>query len=71
MTYMTYSLEFEPPFIISTQNILFMALSQASAAGIELADELQSVIEEYDLTTQSDHPNYVNLLKTVAEQFSK
>lgn len=68
---MPYSPEFSPPFIISTQNILFMALQQAATAGIELADELQTVIEEYDLTTQSDHPDYVNLLKINAEQFSE
>lgn len=67
---MTYSQEFEPPFVISTQNVLFMALHQAAAAGIELAEELESVVKEYDLTTQADHPDYVNLLNLTAEQFS-
>jgi hypothetical protein len=67
---MPYLPEFKPPFIISTQNILFMALYQAASAGIELADGLQSVIEEYDVTINSDHPEYVNLLKINAEQFS-
>lgn len=47
-----------------------MALHQAAAAGIELADELQSVVNDYDLTVESNHPEYVNLLKTTAEQFS-
>jgi hypothetical protein len=47
-----------------------MALYQAASAGIELADGLQSVIEEYDVTINSDHPEYVNLLKINAEQFS-
>jgi hypothetical protein len=68
---MLYSPEFKPSFIISTQNILFMALHQAASAGIELADKLQTVIEEYDLTVHSDHPDYVNLLKANAEQFSE
>lgn len=68
---MPYSATYSPPFKISTQNILFMALQQAATAGIELADELQSVIEEYDLTIHSDHPDYVNLLKVNAEQFSE
>ena len=47
-----------------------MALHQAAVAGIELTNELQTVIKEYDLTTQSDHPDYVNLLNTTAELFS-
>lgn len=48
-----------------------MALHQAATAGIELANELQSVVEEYDLTTQTEHPDYINLKNLTAEQFSK
>lgn len=59
---MPYLPEFEPPFVISTQNIMFMALQQAAAAGVELAQELQDVVETYDVQTQSNHPEYVNLL---------
>lgn len=67
---MPYLPEFEPPFIISTQNIMFMALQQASAANVELQPELQEVADTHDVQTKSDHPDYVQLLKQLTEQFS-